>query len=168
MPELNPRDRLQPFLFDRLIDDQSEQTKESREKYVYSPRQLRASILRDLGWLLNTPAPVAEEGIGEFPQVSHSVVNYGIPDLTGTTASGVQDNMLERAIMKAIQSFEPRMEKHGLHVKILPRDEKLAPNSILLEIRGEVVLSQVPEALYIKTEVDLESGLISIKDRTNG
>jgi len=168
MAELNPRDRLQPFLLDRLTDDQSDQTKESREKYVFSPRQLKASIMRDLAYLLNTPAPTEAEGITEQANVAASVLNYGIPDLTGTTASGVAGSALERSIMKAIQTFEPRLEKHGLKVKVLGRDAKDSPNTITLEIRAEVILNQLPEALYIKTEVDLESGLISMKERPNG
>ncbi len=48
MAELNPRDRLQPFLLDRLIDDQPGMQKESRDKNVLSPGQLRASIMRDI------------------------------------------------------------------------------------------------------------------------
>ena len=52
-------------------------------------------------------------------------------------------------------------------VRLLDRDES-SPNTILLEIKGEVIFSQVPEALYIKTELDLESGQIAVKDRNNG
>lgn len=168
MAEINPRDRLQPFLLDRLTDDQSETTKESREKHVFSPRQLRSALLRDLAWLLNTPAPTAEEGIGDFTQVASSVLNFGIPDLTGTTASSVPGTALERAIFKAIQLFEPRMEKHGLSVKLMTTDDAAAPNVIALEISGEIMANQLADPLYIKTEVDLETGQFSLKDRPNG
>ena len=137
MAELNPRDRLQPFLLDRLTDDQSDQTKESREKFVFSPRQLKASLLRDLGWLLNTPGPIAGDGISEFANVSASVLNYGIPDMTGTTASSLPGTALERSILKAIQTFEPRIEKHSLSVHLITDKEMMNPNQIALEIRGE-------------------------------
>ncbi len=168
MAEINPRDRLQPFLLDRLTDDQSEQTRESREKHVFSPRQLRESLLRDLSWLLNTPAPQPDEGIGDFTQVAASVLNYGIPDLTGTTASGLPGTALERSIYKAIQQFEPRLERHGLTVKLLDSSETGAPNVIALEISGEIMANQLADPLYIKTEVDLETGQFSLKDRPNG
>ena len=88
MPELNPRDRLQPFLLDRLTDDTPGATKESREKNVMSPQQLKGALLRDLTWLLNTPAPIAADGLGDFPNVTTSVLNFGIPDMAGVTASG--------------------------------------------------------------------------------
>ena len=52
MPELNPRDRLQPFLLDRLTDDTPGATKESRDRNVMSPQQLKVALLRDFSSLL--------------------------------------------------------------------------------------------------------------------
>jgi type VI secretion system protein ImpF len=152
---------------DRLTDDQPEQEKESREKNVFSPRQVKASLMRDLAWLLNTPAPRKEDGLGDFPQVESSVLNFGIPDLTGTTASGLSGTELERNIQRAIQNFEPRMKRNNLSIHLLTQQE--APgNQVALEIRGEVVANPMPEPLYIKTEVDLETGQIALKDKPNG
>ena len=168
MAELNPRDRLQPFLLDRLTDDTPGQTKESRDKNVMTPQQLKVALMRDLGWLLNTPAPIAEDGIGEFTQVVTSVINYGIPDLTGIAASGVSGTSLERNVLKAIQTFEPRIEKRSVSVRMLSDEEAGSPNTLGLEIRGEVIANPLPESLYIKTEVDLETGQFALKDRPNG
>lgn len=168
MADLNPRDRLQPFLLDRLTDDQSDQTKESREKYVFSPRQIKASLLRDLAWLLNTPAPTPAEGVADFVNAGNSVVNFGVPDLTGVPASGLAGTVLERGILKAIQTFEPRIEKHSLSVRLMADAETSSPNLIALEIRGEVVANPLPDPLYIKTEVDLETGQFAVKERANG
>jgi type VI secretion system protein ImpF len=96
------------------------------------------------------------------------VLNYGIPDMTGTTASGVPGTALERSIYKAIQQFEPRLERHGLTVKLLSLEDAVMPNVISLEISGEILANQLAEPLYIKTEVDLETGQFSLKDRPNG
>jgi type VI secretion system protein ImpF len=168
MADLNPRDRLQPFLLDRLTDDQPAQAKESREKYVLSPRQLKASLLRDLAWLLNTPAPTEAEGIVEFPNAAASVLNYGVPDLTGKAASGVPGSALERNLLKAVQAFEPRLEKRSVSVRLMTDEETANPNQIALEIRGEIVANPLPDPLYIKTEVDLETGQFALKDGPNG
>src|SRR5262249_38045186 len=119
MPELSPRDRLQPFLLAPLTDYQPHQPKESRDKQVYSPRQIKESLMRDLAWLLNTPAPSEEDGYLEFPLVATSVLNYGVPDLTGTTASSVSGSALDRGVQKAIQTYEPRLEKRGLTVRLM-------------------------------------------------
>jgi type VI secretion system protein ImpF len=170
MAELNPRDRIQPFLLDRLTDDQADQQKESRDKNVFSPRQLKGALLRDLAWLLNTPAPTEEEGVTDFTQVTSSVVNFGVRDLTGTTASGVAAPELEKAIVKAIQMFEPRIAKNSISVSLVAQGEGKGSgvNSVALEIRGEILANQLPDPLYIKTEVDLETGQYLLKDRPNG
>lgn len=168
MAELNPRDRLQPFLLDRLTDDTPGALKESREKGVMSPAQLRTALLRDVAWLLNTPAPTAEEGIGEFPNVATSVLNYGVPDLTGLTASGVGATALERDMMRALQTFEPRLDKRSILVRMLSEEDGVAPNTLALEVRGQVIANPLPEGLYLKTSVDLETGQIEVKDRPNG
>jgi type VI secretion system protein ImpF len=166
MAELNPRDRLQPFLLDRLIDDQPEVQKESRDKNVLTRGQLRTSIMRDIAWLFNTPGPVDRDGIMEFPEAANSVINYGVPDLTGTTGSSVKAGDLERGFLKALQTFEPRLSRRGLTVEI--REETEGPNSISLRISGEVIANQLTERMYIKTEIDLETGQIDVKEAVDG
>jgi type VI secretion system protein ImpF len=168
MAELNPRDRLQPFLLDRLTDDTPGAAKESREKGVMSPQQLRVALLRDMAWLLNTPAPAAGEGLAEFPNVAASVINFGVADLTGLTASGVGALALERDVLRAIQTFEPRLERRSVSVRMLTDEDGASPNTLALEIRGQVIANPLPEALYLKTSVDLETGQIDVKDRPNG
>ena len=96
-----------------------------------------------------------------------SVVNYGVPDLTGMTASGVGAVALERDILRALQNFEPRLERRSLSVRLVSGDES-SPNVLSLEIRGQVIANPLPEGLYLKTSLDLETGQINIKDRPNG
>ena len=166
MAEINPRDRLQPFLLDRLIDDQPGQTKESRDKNVLSPTQLRASILRDISWLFNTPAPVKRDGIEDFPEAAASVINYGVPDLTGMTFSSLRPSDLEQGCVKALHLFETRLAKRGLLVEV--RQAEDGTNSISLRISGDVIASQASERMYIKTEIDLETGQVSVKETADG
>jgi type VI secretion system protein ImpF len=51
MAELNSRDRLQPSLLDRLIDESPQQGKDAVDARVLTRQQLRAAVLRDLSWL---------------------------------------------------------------------------------------------------------------------
>ena len=175
MAEINPRDRLQPFLLDRLIDDEPGAQKESREKNVFTPALLRASLLRDLTWLFNTSAPVVPDPIGEFPfvpafaefpQVVTSILNYGVPDLTGKTDTSIDTETIERGFLKAIQNFEPRLSRHGLTVEI--KDESQALNVFTLNISGEILINQILERMFIKTEVDLELAQIVLKEASRG
>lgn len=166
MAELNPRDRLQPFLFDRLIDDQPGQTKESRDRNVLSPTQLKSSIMRDIAWLFNTPGPVDRDGIEDFPEAAASVINYGVPDLTGMTGSSVRAGDLERGFLRALQVFEARLSKRGLAVEV--KEDSEGPNSLSLRISGEIIATQMAERMYIKTEIDLETGQINVKEASDG
>ena len=122
--------------------------------------------MRDIAWLFNTPGPVDRDGIMEFPEAANSVINYGVPDLTGTTGSSVKASDLERGFLRALQTFEPRLSRRGLTVEI--REETDGPNSISLRISGEVIANQLTERMYIKTEIDLETGQIDVKEAVDG
>ena len=107
MAELTPTERLQPCLLDRLTDDEPTKSSESRDRRVFTSRQMREAVLRDLSWLLNTAQRLGPEDREEAPEVYTSVLNYGVPDLTGITAGGLDIVSLERTIARAIRAFEP-------------------------------------------------------------
>jgi len=167
MAELTTSDRLQPSLLDRLTDDHPEAKQETRERRVMSMRQLRAAVLRDLEWLLNAPSNVRGDEIYQFPLVARSVVNYGIPDLTGLTTSGISVSKLEQMVFEAIEQFEPRILRAGLTVRALAssRGGADADHRFEFEIAGDLCPLPMPEALYVRTEVDLETGRYEVRDR---
>ena len=86
--ELTAQERLQPSLLDRLTDDEPGNQKESRDKRVLTLRRIREGVIRDLAWLLNTANLECVEDLDGYPEVAKSVLNYGIPDLTGKSATG--------------------------------------------------------------------------------
>lgn len=158
MAELTPNERLQPSLLDRLTDNNPKSETESREDRVLSIRQLRKSVIRDLEWLLNSGRLETTEDLSEYPEVRRSVLNYGIPDLAGTTASSMDAYQLELALRQAILDFEPRILPHNLRIQIIHDDKEMSINSIVLEIEGEIWGQPLPEHLYLKTVLDLELG----------
>ena len=111
MAELTQKERLQPSLLDRLTDDDRDQRQESREKRILSPARLRECVRRDLTWLLNTTHLAALQDLTEQPEVERSVLNYGMPDFAGRTASTVDVRTMERLIGRVIADFEPRLLK---------------------------------------------------------
>lgn len=168
MAELTPSQRLQPSLLDRLTDDQPGQTAESRTARVMTMVQLRRAVLRDLGWLLNTSARAGFDGIQDFPEVLRSVINYGTTDLCGTTASGIAHGDLERSIRSSIELFEPRVLSRGLSVRLLHSDSGRGPTVISLEISGEIWGQPLPEQLYVRTEIDLDTGECWLRETASG
>lgn len=114
--EIATRDRLQPSLLDRLTDDDPTNPKESADKRVLSLTQLKASVLRDLAWLLNTTSLLDADATLHTP-AGTSVVNFGLPALAGNSASNVDVSALETLIHQAIATFEPRILRHTLRVR---------------------------------------------------
>lgn len=182
MAELTPQERLQPALLDRLIDDAPERHKETREQRVLSLNQLRESVLRDLAWLFNAgnhesvfdydiksqrEKPEAEHLRILWPQVARSVLNYGLPALSGRTASSIDIPALERLLTETIRTFEPRILPHTLQVRAVVADGQMNHNAIGFEIQGELWAQPVPLHLWLKTEIDLESGNVRIEPRNS-
>ena len=163
MAELTQQERLQPSLLDRLRDDEPGKQMESRDKRVISPRKLRECVKRDLTWLLNTGNLEEVEDLSGLPLVAKSVINYGLPELTGITASSADVTAIERRLRQSILDYEPRIQRNTLRVKVVTSEE-MSHNALTFEIDCDVWADPVPERLYLKTEVDLESGYFSVTE----
>lgn len=164
MAELTPKERLQPSLLDRLTDDEPDRQQEAREKRVLSMRKLRQSVQRDLAWLLNSGDLGTVQDLEDYPLVSHSVVNYGLPDLAGQAASGLDLPAIERMLRQAIWDFEPRILRNTVKVRSVVADDQMNRNAVAFEIEGDLWAQPVPLHLLMRTEVDLDSGTFSISD----
>ena len=155
MVELFPKERLQPSLLDRLSDDEPYKKVESRKKRVLSFQKLKLSVVRDLEWLLNAGCLENTQDLNAFPQIKQSVLNYGIPDFTGTTATNLDVGTLEFMLRQRILAFEPRLLQRSLKVRVIKKE---AHNTVIIEIEGELWSQPMPERLYLKTILDLELG----------
>lgn len=159
-------DRLQPALLDRLTDDEPEQRKEALQNSVVSKGRLKRTVLRDLVWLLNTTAHNTSGQLDDYPEVRKSVINYGIPVLSGQNFSGVDWRDLERQIHDAILAFEPRILPDSLSVKAnLPTDLMGHHNLLQFELRGELWSMPYPIELLLRSELDLETGYMKLTDQ---
>jgi type VI secretion system protein ImpF len=125
---------------------------------VISLKRYRDGVLRDLRWLLNSSAHLEEEDLNEFGEVRRSVLNFGTRDWCGRLASSLDVVAVEHELIEAIKLFEPRIIGSTLSVKAVGETEKFGPNVMAFEIRGELWASPFPEQLYIKTQIDLDTG----------
>jgi type VI secretion system protein ImpF len=164
MAELAPRARLQPSLLDRIIDNEPGAIQESRERRILSMSQLKAAVLSDLVWLLNS-ACQQETELSGLKEVERSVLNFGVPSLTGRSAAGMQPIELERMLTLAITRYEPRILPRTLLVTVVTEAQHRKPNTLVIEIQGDLWAQPLPEALYIRTAVDLETGYFSVEER---
>jgi len=165
MAELTQKERLQPSLLDRLVDDAPEKEQESREQRVLSLSKLRQGVLRDLAWLLNTSTLDTHQNLDDYPLVSHSVLNYGIRDLVGTTLSSADVPEIQKQIRQAIWDFEPRILPESVVVKVTVSNNVMNQNAHGIYIEGDLWAQPLPLRLYLRTELDLETGSMDIIDR---
>ncbi len=163
MAELTTSDRLQPCLLDRLTDDESDKGIESRERRVITVRQLRNAVLRDLTWLFNSHSRSELDELDEFPLVRDSVLNFGVPDHCGQTNTSISEQAIERQIRDAVLRYEPRILPNTLSIKA-----KTIGHSVTFEIQGDMWAQPVPDPLFVRTELDLETGGISLKEAGRG
>jgi len=164
MAELVAKERLQPSLLDRLTDAAPSEKAESREQRVISYRQLRLSVLRDLSWLLNTVAFETMSDLSSAPFVARSVINYGIPALSGANLSTLDGDKLERKIKQAIVDFEPRILASSLNVDIITDKDQMSQKSLSFKIEGDLWAQPLPVHLFIRSDLDLETGEFNVKD----
>ena len=148
------------------MDNEPDKTQESREQRVFSLTRLRDAALRDLAWLLNTTNLAAGQDLSAYPEVTSSVLNFGLPDLAGLSVSGTDVAELERTLRQAIANFEPRILRHTLSVRLEVNESQMSHNAMTFLIEGELWAQPVPLRLYLKTEVDLDSGDVRVSGQT--
>lgn len=164
MASADVRDRLQPALLDRLTDDARDQPVETDDRRVMSRRQLRQAVLRDLGALFNAVQPLGAAA-NVNPALAASVLNYGLPPLSGQLASRLDAASLERAIRDAVLRFEPRILPGTLEVRALEATSVLDTHNVIeFEIRGHLWGQPVPMEVLLRTRLDLEAGQVEVED----
>jgi type VI secretion system protein ImpF len=171
---LTSQERLQPSLLDRLTDHHPEAGEEALADRVLNKKQLREAVLRDLSWLFNTTmqeAPPNSPDVdrirmwAEAPEARDSVLNYGIPSLSGITVSYLEFPRLELTIRQAIIRFEPRIDPKTLTVKISnDMSTGIKPTSLRLVIKGQMWNQPVPLELLLSADVDVDTGQASVRD----
>jgi len=159
------RDRLQPALLDRLIDDAPHSRTEAPESKTISRSRLREIVLRDLGWPFNASAPPGHGDEQRFSYARHSVLNFGMPCLSGKLVSQIELFDLEQALRQAIIDFEPRILPGTLLVQgKTPADELGHHNVVEFEISGQLWSLPYPVELMLRTDLDLETGMVTVQD----
>ena len=158
------RDRLQPALLDRLTDDDPFHRVEAEERRVMTKSQLRQAVLRDLGWLFNAIQPLGK-ACDPYARVGDSVLNFGLPALSGLLASKVDVSVLEKAIRTAIVRYEPRILADTLEVRALETQSVMDTHNVIeFDIRGHLWSQPVPLEILLRTQLDLEAGQVEVRE----
>lgn len=176
---MSVQQRLTPTLFDKLVGDldmsgmrDETQTPEiAREDFRrysvpkldrFNEAALRATIRRELAWLLNTSNLESSVDLERYPHVQASVLNYGLSDLSGKSLG--RRTVLQRAreIRKAIRVFEPRLDKDSLSVE--PADEGENVSGVTFLIHGDITAAARAMPVKFRTEVEAETAAVSVRE----
>ena len=147
-------------LLDRLIDEEPERVSETPASQNQILSDLRLSIRRDLENLLNTRSPhftIPEQ----YPELQKSVVNYGIPGLTGLDmeSNKVRTRYIKE-IEQVIRTFEPRF----LEVKVIANNSSFkADRTLSFRIEGLIQAYPAPEPVVFDSELEPSLGQFSIE-----
>ena len=165
MSELRARDRLQPALLDRLTDDHPDSQVESSDLRVISRNRLRELVLRDLASLFNCTAPGDDIDWSRAPQAQRSVLNFGLPALSGRAASNIDIQALQARVKQAILDHEPRILPATLSVEAVGNSKQLDHhNQLGFRISGQLWAQPVPLELLLHTDIDLETGRVAVRE----
>lgn len=178
--------RFTPTLFDKLISGSAptglSDSLESEERGVstteFSPSALRfytipnierfgesalrATVRRELAWLLNTTNLGASVDLAPHPEVATSVVNYGVPDLVGRAVSDWAVEARAQDIRGAVVAFEPRLAPDSLNVRLRSAGER--ENAVTYVIEGEVHGSAGNAEVRLLTDVEADTGSVTVRD----
>jgi type VI secretion system protein ImpF len=168
MAEPASKNRLRPSLLDRLTDLHPERARETTDDVSVNEAQLREQVRRDLSWLFNTTRLAAGTDLAPYPQVQSSILNYGIVDLTGHLLSSISRAHLESSVRVALLNFEPRLLPESLEVVAKLAKNPFGMAALVVEVKADLHSEPLPLALYVRTEIDVETGRVHVGDANEG
>ena len=148
-------------VLDRLLDNEPDNQAEAGLTRSQSVRALKASVRRDLEWLLNTRRTPIEAG-EEFTELNRSLYNYGFPDFSTFSLSNPRDQkrMLE-SLETTISIFEPRLE--AVRVNPVEGDDKNLSRMLRFQIEALLKMDPAPEQITFDTVLSLTNGEYQVK-----
>ena len=128
----------------------------------YNESAMRASVRRELGWLLNTVYLGATIDLERYPQVQTSVLNYGMPDLTGRASTLAAVKARSNQIAEQVRIFEPRLDHDTLQVEAKPGVG--LDNAVAYVIRGDISSAVRAMPVQFFANVEIETGEAVVRE----
>lgn len=155
MANISANERLVLSVLDRLLDDNPESSRETPVSRHQRLAELKTAVRRDLENLLNTR--VRAVALPEsYKELQQSLVNYGIPDITGASLGTQQQQQDFCAVLeRVIRRYEPRFEK----VKVTPPPTP-QPEDRIYRFRIDAVLVADPVREPMVLESELRPGTL--------
>ena len=151
-----------PNLFDKLSDADPGKILESIQDREVTIEKYKDIVLRDLINLLNSSVTIENAYLEDMWRLKKSALTYGMKSLAGLTFSDSNKQDIVEEIEKAILRFESRIYSDSLNVELMRNDdgsvECTTGHKIKISIAGALKPLQKKEKIFVKTEIDLETG----------
>jgi type VI secretion system protein ImpF len=164
MTDSSANNRLRPCLLDRLTDHHPERKLESAQERTVTDAELRDLVRRDLTWLFNTTHMETGIDFEHYPNVKTSVLNFGLPDLTGRMLSSIDTERLRTHVLETIRNYEPRLMRDSITIGVRVGASRSGTGALIIDIKSDLWAEPLPLALYLRTEVDVESGRVAVNE----
>jgi type VI secretion system protein ImpF len=151
---------LVPSVLDRLIDYEPTLTREPPKSRGQVLRDLKQSIRRDLENLLNTRRR-CKSWPENFDELELSLVNYGIPDMTGAAlGSAAGRDKFREDCQTVLRLFEPRFTR--VAVEMLGNVEPL-DRTLRFRINAMLHAEPAPEPIVFDSALQPVTGNVAVK-----
>ena len=118
-----------------------------------SVRLLKESLRRDIEWLLNTRR-ILDESTDPKAELTHSLYNYGLPDITHFSFASQRDmTRVTWLLENTVAIFEPRLRNAKVHIE--PSEKGTL--QIRFRVDGVLVMDPAPERVSFDTTLDVTS-----------
>jgi type VI secretion system lysozyme-like protein len=152
-PEPKPRAGTKKPLFDRLIDDNSEQLSEHPKKMLLNKSQYIESIVNEIDRVLNTRLSATAKIYTKYKDVEYGMGlpwMYGIPDFTSIDASDKTGwPRLAKIFANTISYFEPRLQM----VKVTIDQFDGSNQSLHISVRGQISIQKHQQPVFFGLQI---------------
>ena len=151
---------VQASVLDRLTDGDPRASADPRTTYAESLRQFKASVQRDLEWLLNTrrtPTPAPDE----LEELRNSLYNFGVPDITSMSRDSAESrSRLRTQVEEALATFEPRLT--NVQISVIEAEGESRRRELRFVVEATLRLDPTPEQVVFDTVLHFSSGQIDV------
>ena len=146
-------------VLDRLIDLERGAKSDPPSTWGQSVRQLKATLCRDLEWLLNTRRPLVEPPPG-CENLESSLLVYGISDISSLSRENLEQHAkLVKEVERAVSTFEPRLANVKVSVASAEKGAEGGPiRELHFVVEGLLRIDPEPEQVVFDTILEVSTG----------
>ena len=152
---------LVPSVLDRLLDDDPSSSRDTSKTRAQVFRDLKASLRRDLENLLNTRR-CRESWPEHLEELSRSLADYGVPDITAAGLSSAERrDAFRRTVEEILRRFEPRFKQ--VRVDVLENSDPI-DRTLRFRIDALLYAEPLPEPVVFDSALQPATGSVEVRE----